>query len=402
MTLEFNKLVEQVAAMGRMLDEVDFNIHDKLAVAMERLYAATDLDAIHERIKLVRQSDVSGYRGAAAFDEVIGQPFAPALTPATATIIAGDGSQIYPNEESPAHYFLLNVGLFTYHHGVDRLPDQRTIPRLYYHKAHVHDRGRVISNRTVDARRSVMEMQELGRAAWETRDEARPLIALYDNRLLFSVGSDVTDSHEIMHGYFGALTHLYDSQAILAGYLDNPRRSRVVIRLLYLLSLTDEQVRMTDLTTGGDLEGLHDVDLFAAVLEPGERSAIMIQNSPKNLAYKQRGDSYEIAFFYLNVSNSYHTAVARVDIPMWVARDKQAVGELHALLLTQCAMQGRNPYPYALTRADELAYVSGKDKAKLDEMIGIELRRKGIDPHRFSAKMWGKELARAPQRRHEM
>jgi hypothetical protein len=65
-------------------------------------------------------------------------------------------------------------------------------------------------------------------------------------------------------------------------------------------------------------------------------------------------------------------------------------------------MQGRNPYPYALTRADELAYVSGKDKAKLDEMISIELRKKGIDPHIFSAKMWGKELARAPQRKHEM
>ena len=94
--------------------------------------------------------------------------------------------------------------------------------------------------------------------------------------------------------------------------------------------------------------------------------------------------------------------IARVDIPVWVARDKRAVNELHALLLTQCAMQGRNPYPYALTRADELAYVSGKDKAKLDEMISIELRKKGIDPHIFSAKMWGKELARAPQRKHEM
>jgi hypothetical protein len=292
--------------------------------------------------------------------------------------------------------------LFVYHHGQDRLPDQMTIPQLYYHKAHVHDRGRVISNRTVDARRTVAEMQQLGKLAWERRDEARPLVVLYDNLLLFGAGSDVTDGVEIMRNYFAALTHLHDSQAILAGYLDNPRRSRVVIRLLYLLSLSDEQVHHTDLSTGGDLEGLRDVDLFAAVLEPGERSAIMIQNSPKNLAYKQRGSSYEIAFFYLNVSNSYHTTIARVDIPMWVARDKQTVAELQALLLAQCAMQGRNPYPYALTRADELAYVSGKDKAKLDEMIGIELRKKGINPHVFSAKTWGKELARAPKRKHEM
>jgi hypothetical protein len=303
---------------------------------------------------------------------------------------------------SPTHYYLINIGVFVYYHGGDRLPDQWTYPQLFYHKAHVHDRGRIISNQTVNARRTVAEMQELGKKAWELRDEARPLVALYDNHLLFGAGADVADTKEIMHGYWGALIHLHDSQAILAGYLDNPRRSRMVIRLLYLLSLTDEQIRHTDLSAGGDLEGLRDVHLFDAVLAPGERSAIMVQNSPKNLVYKQRGDSYEIAFFYKKASSGFRDTIARVDIPVWVARDKQAVDELHAILLTQCGMQGRNPYPYALTRADELAYVSSRDKAKLDEMIGIELRKKGIDPHIFSAKVWGKDLARAPKRKHEM
>ncbi len=402
MTLEFNKLVEQVATMGRMLDELDFDLRDRLAIARERFYGATDLEAVRERIKLVRSSDVSGYRGAAPYDEVICDTFPPPPVPASATILAGDGSQIYPNEMSPTHYYLVNIGLFVYHHGGNRLPDQQTIPQLVYHKAHVHDRGRIISNQTVNARRTVTEMMELGKKAWELRDEARPLVALYDNILLFGAGSDVADTHEIMQGYWSALVHLHDAQAILAGYLDYPSRSRVVIRLLHLLSLHDEQVRQTDLSTGGDLEGLRDVHLFDSVLQPGERSAIMVQNSPKNLVYRQRGDSYEIAFFYLKASSGFRETIARVDIPVWVARDKQAVDELHALLLTQCAMQGRNPYPYALTRADELAYVSGKDKAKLDEMISIELRKKGIDPHVFSAKMWGKELARAPKRRHEM
>jgi hypothetical protein len=87
------------------------------------------------------------------------------------------------------HYYLLNIGLFVYHHGTDRLPDQFSFPQLYYHKAHVHDRGgRVITNRTVDARRTVMEMTELGKLAWDLRGDARPLVALYDNHLLFGVG----------------------------------------------------------------------------------------------------------------------------------------------------------------------------------------------------------------------
>jgi hypothetical protein len=86
---------------------------------------------------------------------------------------------------------------------------------------------------------------------------------------------------------------------------------------------------------------------------------------------------------------------------MWVARDEEAVNQLHALLQAQCTMQGRNPYPYALTRADELAYVSSKDKAKLEELINLELRRNGVDPAVGTAKLRGKELARSDRRAYD-
>jgi hypothetical protein len=407
LSLEFNKVVDQVYKLGRMLDEIDLNASNRLDLAIERFYEATDLDFIHERVEMTRRPDVSGYRGAAPLDapihEVVCQTFPCPTFPASATIIAADGSQIYPAEQSPVHYFLVNIGLFTYHHGADRVPDQYSVPRLFFHKDHVHDpSGRILSNRTIDARRTATEMHELGAKCWELRDEARPLIALYDNHLLFWANEDVTGARQLMQQYHGALLHLHDSGAILAGYVDNPTRSRVMIRLLHLLSLTDEEVRSSDLSSSRELEGVTDVHLFSAVLQAGERSAIMVQNSPRNLKYRQRGDSYEIAFFYLKVSSGYQDAIARVDIPMWVARDRALVDELHAVLVSQCSLQGRNPYPYSLTRADELAYVSGKDKSKLDEMIAIELRKKGLNPHPFSGKAWGKLLARSNKRQHEM
>ncbi|MCB9455831.1 MAG: DNA double-strand break repair nuclease NurA [Anaerolineaceae bacterium] len=408
MALEFNKIVDQVSKMGRMLDELDFDLGGRLQVARERFAAASDLDFIHRRINLTRQPDISGYRGAAPLDAPYHEPInavfpAPKPAPASGTVIAADGSQIYPNEQSPFHYFLINTGLFVYHHGSDETPLQLTIPQLFFHKEHVHDKsGRLIRSRTVDARRTVTEMQQLGKLAWELRDQPRPLIALYDNHLMFSVNADITGHEFLMNDYQGALVHLYDTGALLAGYVDNPTRSRVVIRLLYLLSLTDAEVYRTDLSTGGDLEGLRDIHLFDMILKPGERSALMVQNSPRNLKFRQRGESYEIAYFYLKVSTGYQSSIARVDIPMWVARDKTAVTELHGLLIEQCRMQGRNPYPYALTRADELAVVTSRDKAKLDEMIALELRRKGLDPHPFSAKSWGKELARSTKRAFEI
>src|SRR5262249_27094442 len=149
--------------IGRMLDEIDLNVGNRLDLAIERFYAATDLDFIHERVEMTRRPDVSGYRGAApldpAYHEVICQTFPCPPIPQTATIIAADGSQISPSEHSPLHYFLLNVGLFPYHHGADQVPDQLPLPRLFFHKDHVHDpTGRILSNRTIDARRASTEM----------------------------------------------------------------------------------------------------------------------------------------------------------------------------------------------------------------------------------------------------
>jgi hypothetical protein len=96
--------------------------------------------------------------------------------------------------------------------------------------------------------------------------------------------------------------------------------------------------------------------------------------------------------------------VVRLDIPVWVARDPQRVNALHALVLNQCKLQGRNPYPYAITRADELAYVGGKDRSKLEEMVNAQVRRvrEELIGSTLPAKTRGKELARSEKRYHDM
>ena len=412
MALEFNKVVDQVYKLGAMVDKLDFDFSERLQIAFERFQRASDLDTVREHIEWVRQPEVSGYRGAAALDIPEAEPInlivpAPEM-PAQATLIAVDGSQIYPDEQAPVHYYLINTGLFVYHHGSERTPEPFTYPKLVYHKDHVHDPyGRVVSNRTVDDRRTVAEIQRLAEAVWERRHEVQPLVALYDNRLLYLPGSDNSAGRGFIRDYLGALVHLHDAGAILAGYIDNPFGSRRFVQLLYLLSLeSEEEVRLNqvELSRAGDLDGLRDREFFSRVLGPGERSAIMVQNSPQNYLFKERGISYEIAFFYLNVSTTERPHIVRVDTPLWVARETQAVAELHALLLAQCRMQGRNPYPYALTRADELAVVSGRDRDRLGQLIATELRKQGIVVNltAFSAKSRGKELARSVKRRFEI
>jgi hypothetical protein len=220
--------------------------------------------------------------------------------------------------------------------------------------------------------------------------------------LLFFVGSNVVGADKIMNEYRRALLRLHRANAVLGGYIDSPQDSRQIIRLLYLLDMDEQKVYHADMRGLGKFDALTDIQLMRKVLKPGERSAILVQNSPTNADYRDAfGADYEIAFFFVNVSRDPRPHIARVDMPMWVAKDKDAIDTLHAAVVNQCAIQGNKPYPYALTRADELAYVSGKDREKLEELIRIEMRKYLMNPG-MTAKQSTKNLARGFKRRHKL
>jgi hypothetical protein len=406
-SLEFNKVIDQVQRMGRYAGKRNLSHSDRLEIALERFYRLTELDPVHDRIHLVRTSGVSGYRGATPlprpYSEIIaGVGDAPPL-PDSATLIAADGSQVYPDQHESAIYYLINIGIYIYHHGAQRLPSQFTTPELAYADSKIKDGdGRVVNNQTVNARRTLAEMQWLTRQAAEYRDEARPLVALHDGPLLkFFGATEVTDAHQIERDYMQALRELYDVRAVLCGYIDRPRSSSL-ISLLHLMELAEGEINEVILKTNGELEGLTDEGLLRHVLtEPGQRSAIMTQNSPQNAEYKNQGAEFEIAFFYANVAPFGSPVIARVDVPLWVAREPVVVDVLHALLLHQCSIQGRKHYPYALTRADEMAFVSGVERDQLNQLINIELLKNGIQPE-MSNKLQTKGLARGERRQHRL
>jgi len=402
MSLEFNKIVEQVHSMGRFLGHRDNSLNAKLALALEWFYAANDLDAARQRVDLIRRSSVGGYRGGAPVDEVLCETFGRPPMPLSGTLIAADGGQVYPDAHAPTQYYLVNIGWFACTYGEVRLPEQATEPTLAYADKDINDAdGRMVNNTTVNARRTVAEIRTLSTQAWLLRGEARPLVALHDGGLLKFFGSaEVTDAAQLARDYITELTRLRDARALFAGYLDRPR-STYLISLLHLLQLEPDEINEATLRTNGELEGLTDIYLMSRVLKPGERSAMLTQNSPQNASYRSEDPDFEIACFYLNVSDDSHAAIARIDVPMWVARDEQAVDELHALILSQCAIQGRRHYPYALTRADELAYISQAEKQQLNEIINIELLKNRVE-RQASDKLQTKGLARASRKQHKL
>ena len=382
MTLEFEKVVPQVERMGRALSARNITMGERLLEAWNRFQHLNNADAIHEWIQLARQRD-AGFRGAAPLHEPVNRAYPLPPLVERATIIATDGSQVYPSIHSAAFYYLTNVGVFVYHHGLNTLPEQFTEPKLYYTEEFLRDsQGQVITNAAVNARRTVAELQVLARESWNRRELDAPLLAISDGPLLFWVGKEVPDGRQLEQNYISALVHLHDTHAAmqrefgtsasLIGYVDRPT-SAFIVSLLHLLSLPEDEVRRAALATNGELEGLTDQPLMFKLLRPGDRSALFVQQSPQNKRYHDKGVSYEIAFFYLNVGNDQGYHLARVEMPMWVARSTEAVDMVHALTYDQCQVMWR--YPYALTRADEVAVIRSHERTQLDELIEIELRR---------------------------
>lgn len=380
-TLEFFKLTDQISRMSEYLAAQEDEDRSKVDYALEIMEAYADpafIDDINDKVQLAVDRD-AGYRGARLIDEPLMNAYPLPDTPQSATLIATDGSQILPNTHGSALYYVLNTGSFILHLGSGEAPTIHSQPYLFYEKGYLlnEDRG-IITPTIVSARRNVAEMQALAEHGWHQRDMARPIIALLDGPLLFVMGSDVPDRTQLRAIYFGAMERLREVHAGLCGYTDRPR-SRFMVALLHLLLLEEKDITRKKLSNDGPLEGLQDAAVYTHLLEPGARSALFIQMSPANKEFRQAGgDTHEICFFYMNSADAgERPKIARVEVPVWVADDKQLVDEVHALIYQQC-QQVATRYPYALTRADELAIVKREEALQFDTMVKVSLTRQGM------------------------
>ena len=123
------------------------------------------------------------------------------------------------------------------------------------------------------------------------------------------------------------------------------------------------------------LEHLPDRATFAT-LPPGARSALFVSAKETNQEhYAPQG--HEVHFFYLNVAKEeQQPVIARVEVPGWVVRDTERLDLIHGAVVAQARITG--DYPYALARADELAYISSRERAAFEEMVMTALLRAGV------------------------
>lgn len=385
MVLELGKIAGQVEEIGRDLADGAQRLRQALPVLrnLRSRYAHQG-----ERLRALASSS-AGREMACALPthEPLDATFPAPEPPPRATILAADGSQIYPDPHGWALYYLINVGSLVYRHGSGQAPSAVSAPLV---AQAVDAQGNLLAKEWIDARRDVAEVQRLAELCeGEAGDEL--VVALLDSTLGLHTWPGVIPQAEqaaLQRSYEAQVERIRRTGAALAGFLSRSRRAGTV-HLLDLAQLAETG----ELRTGpSPFLGLSDALLWGD-LRPGERSALLMEQVEP-----------PIYFFYLNPEPPGGLALpgveaepARIELPEWVARSPERLNWVHALVYDQCRIN--NGYPYVLSRADEMAIILNEEREALETMLLQTMSRQGLPLPRPSPKERQKRVARAPFRR---
>lgn len=395
--LELNKVTAQVEAMGQALAQRQRRYEDHLTrarAALERHAQITDV--LRQKIRLACDVDTS-WRGAVPLGDRLDERRAPSTEISPSTLIAVDGSQIYPDRHGIAPYYLLNIGSIILRQGVGNAPLTGSQPSLFFSEEELYDeKGRPRNVDHVNRQRDRCEIETLADLVQAERaaegDPSRPILALVDGPLLFwapPAGGDHEVREEIerqLEHFTRQLSRMRRERAIPIGYVDRPSSANVV-RTLELADLTPQQVSRENVRRR-EYEFLVDRMLWAD-LKPGERSPLFASTAGLNDDYA--GAGHRIVFFYANMARQdgdRNALIARVEVPEWAGQDEKALDQAVGALYADCELTGA---PYTLVRAHELAVVTGIERAEFERMLGQEMIRNGLSPQ-HSAKASGKQL----------
>ncbi|WP_420457583.1 DNA double-strand break repair nuclease NurA [Rubrivirga sp.] len=309
--------------------------------------------------------------------------------PATVTVVATDGSQIFPDRHVEPACYLLNVGRVAFHYGTLDPPLIQAEPTLRYHQQDLADLAEDDSDASpldatsevVSALRDELELRWLFDTADQERRSGRAVVAMADGTLIRWMLRGMKNRRLetlLLARYVAELDRFREAGIPVCSYVSRPANAEVV----NLLRLHRDE---PDWEPGPDsLRGLQDRHLYQRRLAVGERSAVFLSRSEVLKAY---GDHRIVAFYVHGCGE-----VGRVEMPEWVAEVPGWLGLIHAVVLDQCEKGGG--YPIILQEAHERAVVRAREKEVFYRILARQARGAGASAPTYSGKAASKQAPR--------
>ncbi|HCU57487.1 MAG TPA: hypothetical protein DF984_04560 [Anaerolineaceae bacterium] len=359
----------------------------RLETLQERLLAYADrLDEIKFMVNHEAETNPR-LRCAVPLDEPLDSVIPVSSLPERISLAAADGSQINPSHHARVPFSVINVGVVTMACGSGETPKVITESALLDYDTVLQPEGGMLSEGGVAMKRDLRERVLLLEVV---DDLPAPAIAMVDGPLELIRDPQAMGGFEsFVVEYETILTGFWQKGLTLLGYIDKSQNN-LVGRMLSMIPSDTAEERDNHKESDRNLSGVRDIRLMETLLgNPGDRSAIFEVYSRTALSFRPE---LRLHFFYLNVGAPDRPHLARVEVPAWVAKDKEKVALIQAALLDQTQMMGSRPYPYLLHRAHEEALISLDEHQWVEELIVKAFLEDGLDVGELSNKQFLKDM----------
>lgn len=287
------------------------------------------------------------------------------------TVIAVDGSQIYPDRHQGIQCSLINIGVAKFDYGSEK--------PVYFENSPYIDFGQFDNDKSIDfinCKRTELEFKTGFKVSFNSNNK-NDLLFMCDGSLIFwhLASKDIEIKDKFLNSYLKTLEQFFEEKIAIAGYISLPQSKELINLLRYkIYNISGDKYKAKN-----SLELLTDLQIAKIYIKPNCRSIIFENNSEISSYYPTHLKPY---FFYINTG----IEIGRVEIPAWIAQNKILIDKISSIILDQ-AHKGHG-YPLCLSEAHEQAVVKNADReffySTLRTIIekehnGLALSRKSIN-----------------------
>jgi NurA domain len=266
-------------------------------------------------------------------------------------VLSVDGSQIYPDRHNVLSCCLINTGSVVLpYNGEQKRVQLFSEPTVF---AGADENKQPFTTDGVNCKRQELELRaglDLSKKIKQEYGDI-PSLLLFDGSLIFwhlsSKEIDVRDY--FLNAYLALLDELCHEKTVVCWYISMPKSKELMSLVrLYLCNFDVAKKELYE-----SVDSVIDSGIMYSFLEPHTRSIVFSNHSAISAYYPNHVKPF---FFYLHTGNE----IGRVEIPAWIAQDKNMVDCVAQIVIDQCVKGGG--YPVALAEAHEQAVVKGPDR----------------------------------------